>query len=41
MRHLGLEERMVSLIMSCLRSISYSVLHNVQLVGNIKLSRRL
>ena len=41
MHHLGLEERIVSLIMSCLRPSSYSVLHNVQLVGNIKLSRRL
>ena len=41
MTHLGLEERMVRLIMSCLRSVSYFVLLNVQLVGNIKPSRGL
>ena len=41
MWHLGLGERMVSLIMSCLRSVSYSVLLNGQPVGNIKPSRGL
>ena len=41
MTHLGLEERTVRLIMSCLRSVSYFVLLNVQLVGNIKPSRGL
>ena len=41
MTHLGLKERMVRLIMSCLRFVSYSILLNVQLVGNIKPSRGL
>ena len=41
MTHLGLEERMVRLIMSCLRSMSYSILLNGQAVGNIKPSRGL
>ena len=41
MRHLGLGERMVSLIMSCISSVSYSVLLNGQLVGNIKPSHGL
>ena len=41
MWHLGLGERMVSLIMSCLRSVSYSVLLKGQPVGNIKPSRGL
>ena len=36
MRHLGLGERMVSLIMSCLNSISYCVLLNGQPIGNTK-----
>ena len=41
MRYLGLGERMVSLIMSCIRTVSYSVLLNGQPVGNIKPSRGL
>ena len=41
MTHLGLEERMVRLIMPCLRSMSYSILLNGQAVGNIKPSRGL
>ena len=41
MRHLGLGERMVSLIMSCLNSVSYFVLLNGQPIGNIKPSRGL
>ena len=36
MRHLGLRDRMVSLIMSCIISISYYMLLNGQLVGSIK-----
>ena len=39
MRHLGLRERMVSLIMSCISTMSYSVLLTGQPVGNIKPSR--
>ena len=41
MRHLGLGERMVTLIMSCISTISYFVLLNGQPVGNIKTSRGL
>ena len=41
MTHLGLEERMVRLIISCLRFVSYSILLNGQPVGNIKPSRGL
>ena len=40
-RHLGLGERMVSLIMSCISTVFYSVLLNGQPVGNIKPSRGL
>ena len=36
MRHLGLGERSVSLLMSCIRSVSYSVILNGKPVGNIK-----
>lgn len=36
MTHLGLEERMVRLIMSCLRFVSYSILLNGQPAGNMK-----
>ena len=36
MRHLGFVESMVSIIMSCLRSVSYSILLNSQPVGNIR-----
>jgi len=36
MQHLGLKEKMVSIIMSCLRSVSYSMLLNGQPIGNIK-----
>ena len=36
MRHLGLGERLVRLIMSCISSVSYSVLLNGQPVDNIK-----
>ena len=41
MQHWGLGEKMVSIIMSCLRFVSYSVLLNGQPVGNIKPSRGL
>ena len=41
MRHLGLGKRRVRLIMSCISLVSYSVLLNGQLVGNIKPSRGL
>ena len=41
MQQLGLEERMVKIIMSCIQSVSYSVLLNGPLVGNIKPSRGL
>ena len=41
MRHLGLGERLVRLIMSCISSVSYSALLNGQPVGNIKTSRGL
>ena len=41
MRHLGLGDRMVSLIMSRITSVSYLVLLNEQLVGFIKLERGL
>lgn len=41
MWHLGLGERLVSLIMSCLRSISYSIILNGQPVGHIKPSQGL
>jgi len=39
MHHLGLDERMIKLIMFCLKSMSYAVLLNGQPVGNIKSSR--
>ena len=41
MWHLGLGDKLVSLIMSCITSVSYSVLLNGQLVGNIKPERGL
>ena len=41
MQHLGLGERIVSLIMSCIRSVSYSMILNGQTVGYIKPSRGL
>ena len=41
MQHLGLGDRLVSLIMSYFTSVSYSVLLNEQSVGNIKLERGL
>ena len=41
MRHLGLGDRLVSLIMSYFTSVSYFVLLNEQSVGNIKLERGL
>ena len=41
MRHLGLGDRMVKLIMSCISSVSYSVLLNGQPVGFIKPERGL
>ena len=41
MRHLGLGEQMVRLIMSCISLVSYFVLLNGQPVGNIKPSHGL
>lgn len=41
MNHLGVDERLVKIIMSCLSSVSYFVLLNGQPVGNIKPSRGL
>lgn len=41
MRKLGFSEKMVSLIMSCLNSVSYAMLLNGLLVGNTKPSRGL
>ena len=41
MRHLGFGGKMVATIMSCIRSVSYSVLLNGIPVGNIKPSRGL
>ena len=41
MRHLGFVENTVKLIMLCMSSITYAVLLNGQLVGNIKPSRGL
>ena len=41
MHHLRLEERMIKVIMSCLKSVSFSVLLNGQPLGNIKPSRGL
>ena len=40
-RSLGVDERLVKIIMSCLSSVSYSVLLDGQPVGNIKPSRGL
>ena len=41
MVHVGLDRNMVRIIMSCLQTVSYSVLLNDQPVGNIKPSRGL
>ena len=41
MQYLGLEERMRRIIMSCLKSVSYSILLNGQPIGSIKPSRGL
>ena len=41
MHHLGLEKRMIRIIMSCLKSVSYSILLTRQPIGNIKPSRGL
>ena len=41
MRHLGIEDRLIKIIMACVQSISYAVLLNGQLVGNIKPTRGL
>lgn len=41
MIHLGLDEKLVRIIMSCLHSVSYLVLLNGQPMGNIKPSRGL
>ena len=41
MIHLGLDEKLVRIIMSCLHSVSYSALLNGQPMGNIKPSRGL
>lgn len=41
MQHLGLGDRLVSLIMSCITSVSYSMLLNGWPVGHIKPERGL
>ena len=41
MQHLGLEVRMVKIIMSCVQTVSYAILLNGQPMGNIKPSRGL
>lgn len=41
MQHLGLEERMIRIIMPCLKSMSYSILLNGQPYGYIKPSKGL
>ena len=41
MIHLGLEEKLIYIIMLCLKSVSYSVLLNGLLMGRIKPSRGL
>lgn len=41
MQHLGLGERIRRIIMSCLKSVSYSILLNGQPIGSIKPSRGL
>ena len=41
MRHLGLGDKLVSLIMSYITSVSYSMLLNGQPIGNIKPERGL
>jgi len=41
MRHLGFAKSIVKLLMSCMSSVTYVVLLNGQLVGNIKLARGL
>ena len=39
MHHLDIEERTIKIIMSCLQFVSYAVLLNGQLVGNIEPTR--
>ena len=41
MHHLGLDEKLIRIIMSCMKSVSYSVLLNRQPVSRIKPSRGL
>ena len=41
MRYLGIEDRLIKIIMACVQSISYAVLLNEQPVGNIKPTRGL
>ena len=41
MRHLGIEERLIKIIMTCVQFVSYAVLLNRQPVGNIKPTRGL
>ena len=41
MRHLGIEDRLIKIIMACVQSVSYAVLLNEQPVGNIKPTRGL
>ena len=41
MHHLGIEERLIKIIMACVQSVSYAVLLNGQPVGNIKPTRGL
>ena len=41
MRHLGFDGRMVTTIMSCIKSVSYAVLLNGEPIGNVKPTRGL
>ena len=41
MHHLGLDGKMIRIIMSCMKTVSYSILLNGQPVGSIKPSRGL
>ena len=41
MRHLGIEDRLIKIIMACVQSVSYAIRLNRQSVGNIKPTRGL